>query len=82
MAARYLDAGDAGKNKEVKRHCQSGRHDPGPDGPGLDLTEAGGDFCSGRGQPVRPSCDSSLAALKLPPLGEDVRKEIRAALGQ
>lgn len=26
--------------------------------------------------------DSSLAALKLPPLGEDVRKEIRAALGQ
>ena len=26
--------------------------------------------------------DSSLAALKLPPLGEDVLKEIGAALGQ
>ena len=47
--------GDAGKNKEVKRHCQSGRHDPGPDGPGLDLTEAGGDFCSGRGQQYGPA---------------------------
>ena len=81
VAARYLDAETLGKIKKLNDIARAG---------GMTLAQMALAWILRRpevtsvlvGASSTAQLDSSLAALKLPPLGEDVRKEIRAALGQ
>lgn len=81
VAARYLDAETLGKIKKLNDIARAG---------GMTLAQMALAWILRRpevtsvlvGVSSTAQLDSSLAALKLPPLGEDVRKEIRAALGQ
>ena len=81
VSSRYLDAETLGKIKKLNDIARAG---------GMTLAQMALAWILRRpevtsvlvGASSTAQLDSSLAALKLPPLGEDVRKEIRAALGQ